>query len=439
MTSERHPFQGRETRMRRETSYGVAGSTDFVRLNGLSMTISPAVTTNEVTVPGVMVQTGVTVDDLFSTAKLDGVIDPNALTFIFAGLFGTPAFTSLGSGAYQWDWAWKGRKPNRPVSFEVYSGYAQRAERALGYISNTLSISGARPDGFKVSGDGFAKTSTRGQVMGGVAFERQTITKSGTVTGGTFTLTFNGETTAAIAYDAIASAIQTALEGVFGIEPGDVVVGGGPISTTPATIDFKGLYAGEDVALMTVDSSSLTGGGTYGIAQTTAGADDVVDIPQIVMGAITGDVWIDTTWAGLGTTQQLDCLGMGLDIAERMGRVTPINSSFSSDGVTDMGKQAHKLSLTMATNAALDAEIDKLVIGTPAFVRQKWTGPVISGGNHYALQIDTCVTYSDLGDSNNTQEVDTRDLSGMLTLDPTSQNVVAVRLVNGVSSLSPTN
>jgi hypothetical protein len=130
---------------------------------------------------------------------------------------------------------------------------------------------------------------------------------------------------------------------------------------------------------------------------------------------------------------------MGLDIAERMGRVTPINSSFSSDGVTDMGKQAHKLSLTMATNAALDAEIDKLVIGTPAFVRQKWTGPVISGGNHYALQIDTCVTYSDLGDSNNTQEVDTRDLSGMLTLDPTSQNVVAVRLVNGVSSLSPTN
>jgi hypothetical protein len=238
MTSERHPFQGRETRMRRETSYGVAGSTDFVRLNGLSMTISPAVTTNEVTVPGVMVQTGVTVDDLFSTAKLDGVIDPNALTFIFAGLFGTPAFTSLGSGAYQWDWAWKGRKPNRPVSFEVYSGYAQRAERALGYISNTLSISGARPDGFKVSGDGFAKTSTRGQVMGGVAFERQTITKSGTVTGGTFTLTFNGETTATIAYDAIASAIQTALEGVFGIEPGDVVVGGGPISTTPATIDF---------------------------------------------------------------------------------------------------------------------------------------------------------------------------------------------------------
>ena len=61
--SERYPNQSRETRLRRESSYGVAGSGDFLRLNGLSMMISPSITTNPVRVPGLLVQSGVTVDD----------------------------------------------------------------------------------------------------------------------------------------------------------------------------------------------------------------------------------------------------------------------------------------------------------------------------------------------------------------------------------------
>ena len=40
----------------------------------------------------------------------------------------------------------------------------------------------------------------------------QTVTVNGTPTGGTFTLTWNGYTTTAIAYNAAASAVQTALQ-----------------------------------------------------------------------------------------------------------------------------------------------------------------------------------------------------------------------------------
>ena len=43
-------------------------------------------------------------------------------------------------------------------------------------------------------------------------------------TGGTFTLTFDGQTTAPIAFNATAAAIQAALEALSNIEPGDVVV-----------------------------------------------------------------------------------------------------------------------------------------------------------------------------------------------------------------------
>lgn len=45
-------------------------------------------------------------------------------------------------------------------------------------------------------------------------------------TGGTFTLTFNSQTTAAIAYNATAAAIQAALEALNNVRPGDVAVQG---------------------------------------------------------------------------------------------------------------------------------------------------------------------------------------------------------------------
>ena len=45
-------------------------------------------------------------------------------------------------------------------------------------------------------------------------------------TGGTFTLTFNGQTTAPIAYNATAAQIQAALEALSNIAPGDIIVTG---------------------------------------------------------------------------------------------------------------------------------------------------------------------------------------------------------------------
>lgn len=438
--SDRFPNQGRQTRLRRESSYGVAGSGDFFRLNGLSMMISPSVVTNPVRVPGLLVQSGVTVDDLFGVASISGRLDFNALLFIISGLFGQPTLTALGGSpaAYQWDWVWKGRKPNRPVSFEAFSGFPKRAEKAMGYISNSLSISGARPDGFDVSGDGFAKNPSRGQTLGGLVNAVQTLSKTGTVSGGTYDLLWNGETAATIAHDANAATIQAALiASMYGVETGDIVVTGGPASAADVVFTYGSYYAGEDVPLMTVDDTNITGGGTLDIAETTEGEDVVYDVPQVVAGAITGDVFIDTSFAGMGTSRALDCLGMSLDFGERMARVTPVNSAFTSDGVIDIGEQDHTMGLTLASNAVLDAEVEKLVIGAPSYVLQRWTGPTISGGNKFLFEVGACLIYSDVGESENTQEVDTRELTGAISLDPDSGNVLRIRLTNRMATLSP--
>ena len=107
--------------------------------------------------------------------------------------------------------------------------------------------------------------------------EVQTVTVTGTPTGGTFTLTFVragvSATTAAIAYNATSAALEAALEALPNLETGDVAVGGGPGPGTPWTVTFAAHLG--NVALMTDDDSGLTGGiaPAVTVTQTTPGVD----------------------------------------------------------------------------------------------------------------------------------------------------------------------
>jgi hypothetical protein len=85
--------------------------------------------------------------------------------------------------------------------------------------------------------------------------EQQTITLEPTVSGGTFTLTYDGQTTANIAWNANAAAVTSALEALSNIGVGDVSVSG----TGPWIVTFQGTFAGADVDLMTADGALLTG------------------------------------------------------------------------------------------------------------------------------------------------------------------------------------
>lgn len=74
--------------------------------------------------------------------------------------------------------------------------------------------------------------------------------------GGTFTLTFNAQTTAPINYNATATDVQTALEALNNIGAGNVTVTGG--TGGPFKVLFKTALANTDVALITGSASLLT-------------------------------------------------------------------------------------------------------------------------------------------------------------------------------------
>lgn len=99
--------------------------------------------------------------------------------------------------------------------------------------------------------------------------EVQTVTVTGTPTGGTYTLTFSGQTTAGIAFNATASAVQSALEALSNIAPGDVTCGGGPHPGTAITVTFGGAYDGVDVPQMTASATGLTGGTSPAVTVST--------------------------------------------------------------------------------------------------------------------------------------------------------------------------
>jgi hypothetical protein len=114
--------------------------------------------------------------------------------------------------------------------------------------------------------------------------EVQTVTLAN-ATGGTFTLDFEGDTTAPIAFNATAAAVQAALVALADIEEGDVTVTGS--AGGPYTVTFKGRYAGTDVEQMTADGAALTGTSpTVTVATTAAGVPGAGNLPVGVIAEI---------------------------------------------------------------------------------------------------------------------------------------------------------
>lgn len=116
----------------------------------------------------------------------------------------------------------------------------------------------------------------------------QTVTITGTATGGTFTLAYNGSTTAPIAYNAAASAVAAALNAI--IVGADVTASGGPLPagvavTFPASLKQN---------LITASGAALTGTSpVVTVTSTTAGTQST---PAAFAVPSLGAGWSDAGW-----------------------------------------------------------------------------------------------------------------------------------------------
>ena len=139
------------------------------------------------------------------------------------------------------------------------------ASESLASINSASFIETQNANNSKIKIDGYPSQTTN---------ETQTLSiTGGAPTTGTFKLTLNGQTTAAIAYNATAADIQAALEALSGIEVGDVSVSGSDLPAGEITVEFTGNLAGIDIAKMTVSDDGSMDAGVVSMTETTKGND----------------------------------------------------------------------------------------------------------------------------------------------------------------------
>lgn len=132
------------------------------------------------------------------------------------------------------------------------------------------------PNGFFPSGLALAELVAFAGLYGPASAPNEVQSIAVDATGGTFTITREGEVTGAIAFNASAATVQAAIEGLASVNPGDVTVTGGPGAAggaTPYVVTFGGQFADADQPALTTGAGALTGGaGTAAVTTTTAGS-----------------------------------------------------------------------------------------------------------------------------------------------------------------------
>jgi hypothetical protein len=139
---------------------------------------------------------------------------------------------------------------------------------------------------------------------GGLVNEVWTLTQSG-ATGGTFTLTIDGQTTAAIAYNATAATVQTALQALSLLST-NVTCAGGPLGTAGVTITFSGGNLAKlpisPLACTANTANTLTGGGVT-VVETTKGTAPSLDMTTDLVHGGAGALY--QTWGSESTIRQV--------------------------------------------------------------------------------------------------------------------------------------
>lgn len=197
--------------------------------------------------------------------------------------------------------------------------------------------------------------------------EIQTVALTDGPTGGTFTITFSGQTTTALARNASGSDVQTALEVLSNIAPGDVTVvrtgAGTQASPFVYTLTFAGAYLDTNVAEVTASGANLTGS-TVTVATTvqgSGGADEIQTV-ELTDGPTSGTF---TITFGAGTTTPLAFNASGaavktaLDALASVSTVSVVRSGAGTQAspylytVTFDGAETHTNVASMTASGAL--------------------------------------------------------------------------------------
>jgi len=248
---------------------------------------------------------------------------------------------------------------------------------SLASISSSSFIKTQDAQSSKIKVDGYPSSTAQ---------EVQTLTLDSVATGGHFHLTYDGQTTAEIAYDATTAQVQAALEALPNVAEGDIMVGGTGLDTAGATT-FTFLNTAGDVKMISIDDSALIGPSSSTFAETTKGNDGWLHRnSNSITNAITG---------------------VTLNLHDLTDADTPVkitinrNTEMISQKIRNMVTTYNKLMTELKSKTEYNAETKKMGILSSDFavstVKTQAALPFIGVVDGFVDTIDSFVQASDIG------------------------------------------
>lgn len=243
---------------------------------------------------------------------------------------------------------------------------------------------------------------------------RQQVAIAGAPTGGSFTLTYAGQTTAAIPWNAPATgagSVAAALHALSNVGPNgivDVWCTGGPLPTTPVVISFAyPLVSGQGAIAMMTHTDSLTGGSSPQVTLTDQPPVSMMPVIAVNNATSAGEVfYVDAV--------QLECADAPTAFAPR------------PDEIVANTVQANMINV--ASLSAINANLGNIVAGTLNAVTI--TGSTVTGGT-VSTASGTGARVSMSGASNQFQVINSSNVA-QVTLDGTN----GLQFVQGTGPLN---
>ncbi len=277
--------------------------------------------------------------------------------------------TTAATTTRRWTFVPANRGADTVANYTLVKGSAVGADRIAGALVRTLELTFNRNEASFQAGvighgleAGYAVQSVR--VIGG---------------SGTFTLTYQGQTTAKIAHNAEATAVQTALELLPTVGAGNVAVAGG---AGEYVIAFKG-------ALRDAEHAALTGAGT-GCTVTVGnaaspGGGTVTNVPLVPVSPTQVSVLLGSSYLGMEKLTRL--LEVSLQVQERHLPVFTLDDSEPSFSATVEGAGDPTARITVVQNSEADAYLQRLRSRAQQWCRIVANGQEIEPGFTHRLEI----------------------------------------------------
>jgi len=402
MTERASIFQGVQIGVEVTPGTGVAANK---RLPSLSIEPSPKVETKAFRAMGNKFPSLVIPAKELVNAKLSGPATYDEIVYLLSSLLSYSAPVQQGAtAAYKWTHAPLINQADTIKTFTVEQGGAVRAHKFVHGLVTGLSLEFS-PGGVELSGDMIGKALQDNVSMSTNA--EYTLTAGVTPpTTGNFKLTFGGQSTANIAHNAPAAAVQAALEALSTIGAGNVqalaTVAGGAGNLSVAGNVYTVVFVnnlGQAPRTLTGTFTTLDPSGSVTLAASVVGAaPTAVELMPVLPLHV--NVYLADAVADLATAEPLNrVLSVGWELTDRFGPLYALKraAGTSFDAVVEIEP---KLTCKLKTEA--DAEgmalLSVLRAGTTRFLRIEAIGDAIEGDENYSLLIDTAVKVSDVSE-----------------------------------------